>query len=101
MRKGHRNGHGMRDHYDFSRGVRGKYAKRYAEGTNVVVLDPDVADMFRDPRSVNETLRAVARIIHLQPRKRASNKPLQPTRAAKPIGKRRRRVAARASERRR
>jgi hypothetical protein len=33
----------MRDEYDFSAGLRGKYAKRYAEGTNVMVLDPDVA----------------------------------------------------------
>ena len=31
------------DHYDFSGGVRGKYANRYAEGTNVIVLEPDVA----------------------------------------------------------
>ena len=38
----------MRDHYDFRGGVRGKYARRYAEGTNVVVLDPDVAKMFPD-----------------------------------------------------
>jgi len=59
----------MRDHYDFSGGIRGKYAKRYAEGTNVVVLDPDVAEVFRDRHSVNETLRAVARIIDLQSRK--------------------------------
>jgi len=60
----------MRRHYDFSGGVRGKYAKRYAEGTNVVVLDPDVADVFKDGQSVNETLRAVARIFDLQSRKR-------------------------------
>jgi hypothetical protein len=33
----------MRDEYDFRGGVRGKYAGRYAAGTNVVVLDPDVA----------------------------------------------------------
>lgn len=32
----------MRDEYDFSKGVRGKYAKRYANGTNVVLLEPDV-----------------------------------------------------------
>lgn len=69
MKKEHRNGDEMRDHYDFSEGVRGKYAKRYAEGTNVVVLDPDVAEVFKDPESVNETLRAVARIIDLQSRK--------------------------------
>jgi len=60
---------GMRDHYDFSGGVRGKYAKQYAEGTNVVVLDPDVAEVFRDRQSVNETLRAVARIVDLQSRR--------------------------------
>ena len=63
-------GDDMRDYYDFSGGVRGKYAKRYAEGTNVVVLDPDVAEVFRDKESVNETLRAVARIIDTQARKR-------------------------------
>ncbi|MFI5398357.1 MAG: hypothetical protein ACHQ9S_22705 [Candidatus Binatia bacterium] len=38
----------MRDHCNFSGGVRGKYAKRYAEGTNVIVLDPDVAEVFKD-----------------------------------------------------
>ncbi len=36
----------MRDEYDFSGGVRGKYAARYAEGTNIVVLDSDVAEIF-------------------------------------------------------
>jgi len=56
----------MRSYYDFSGGVRGKYAKRYAEGTNVVVLAPDVANVFKDAEAVNETLRAVARIIDLQ-----------------------------------
>ena len=59
----------MRSYYDFSSCVRGKYAKRYAEGTNVVVLDPDVANVFKDAESVNETLRAVARIIDLQSHK--------------------------------
>lgn len=49
--------------YDFSRGVRGKYAKRYAEGTNVVVLDPDVAECFPDHDSVNESLRSLVSII--------------------------------------
>jgi hypothetical protein len=48
--------------YDFSSGVRGKYAKRYAEGTNVVVLDPDVAAVFPDAQSVNDALRALVRI---------------------------------------
>lgn len=50
------------DEYDFSQGVRGKYAKRYAEGTNVVVLAPDVAAMFPDAESVNDALRALVRI---------------------------------------
>ena len=34
----------LRPEYDFRGGIRGKYARRYAEGTNVVVIDPDVAD---------------------------------------------------------
>ncbi len=47
----------MRDHYDFSKGVRGKYAKRYQEGTNIVVLEPDVAKEFTDAAAVNQALR--------------------------------------------
>jgi hypothetical protein len=49
----------MREEYDFSSGVRGKYAKRFAEGTNLVVLEPDVAKSFPDSTSVNEALRRV------------------------------------------
>lgn len=50
----------MRAEYDFSKGVRGKYAKRLAkEGSNVVVLAPDVASAFPDSASVNEALRIV------------------------------------------
>jgi hypothetical protein len=52
----------MRDHYDFSGGVRGKYAARYAEGTNVVVLAPDVAEVFPDSIAVNEALRTLVRM---------------------------------------
>ena len=51
----------MRDEYDFSKGIRGKYAKRYPEGATVVVLDPDVAREFRDATAVNEALRQVLR----------------------------------------
>lgn len=51
------------DEYDFSRGVVGKYAKQYAEGTNVVLLDPDVAKVFPDSEAVNQALRAIAQII--------------------------------------
>ena len=53
----------MLEEYDFSGGVRGKYAKRYAEGTNVVVIDPDVAEYFPDRRSVNDSLRSLVSII--------------------------------------
>lgn len=37
----------MLEEYDFSKGIRGKYAKKYAEGTNVIVIEPDVANFFR------------------------------------------------------
>jgi hypothetical protein len=48
--------------YDFSQGVRGKYAKRFAEGTNIVVLSPDVAEFFPDSAAVNTALRALVEI---------------------------------------
>lgn len=51
---------GMRDEYDFSVGERGKYAQRFSEGSNVVVLEPDVAEVFKDSRSVNQALRKAA-----------------------------------------
>jgi hypothetical protein len=50
----------MRPEYDFSQlkgRVRGKYAERYREGTNLVLLDPDVAAAFPDAKAVNEALR--------------------------------------------
>jgi len=46
------------EEYDFSKGIRGKYAKRYAQGTNIVVLAPDVATTFKNSKAVNEALRA-------------------------------------------
>lgn len=58
-----RNNPDMLEEYDFSGGVRGKYAKRYAEGTNVVVIDPDVAEYFPDHDSVNESLRSLVTIL--------------------------------------
>ena len=63
----------MRPEYDFSKGVRGKHAAKYAEGTNVVVLEPDVAREFRTTEQVNETLRAVS-ILLQQHRKRPRRK---------------------------
>jgi hypothetical protein len=56
----------MLEEYDFSGGVRGKYASRYTEGTNVVVIDPDVAEYFPDHESVNEALRNLTAIIKRQ-----------------------------------
>ncbi len=53
----------MRENYDFTGGVRGKYARRYARGTNLVLLDTDVAKAFPSAASVNESLRALAAII--------------------------------------
>ena len=47
----------MLDEYDFSNAVVGKYAKQYAEGTNIVVLEPDVAKVFPDSEAVNQALR--------------------------------------------
>ena len=49
--------------YDFSEGVRGKYAEQYYAGKNMIRLDSDVAEMFPDAKSVNDALRALAKII--------------------------------------
>jgi len=60
----------MRAEYDFSKAVRGVTAARYAEGTNVVLLDPDVAKIFPDARAVNEALRTMARVTRTAVRRR-------------------------------
>lgn len=51
----------MRKEYDFSKGIRGKYARRFAEGSNVVILDPDLADRFRGS-DVNKVLRSLVEL---------------------------------------
>ena len=51
----------MRPEYDFSGGVRGKYAARFSEGTNLVLLAPDVVAEFPTASAVNKALRAVIR----------------------------------------
>ena len=53
----------MRDEYDFTNAERGATARRYREGTNVVLLDPDVSALFPDSSAVNEALRTLARLI--------------------------------------
>jgi hypothetical protein len=57
----------LRPEYDFSKmkgGVRGKYVERYREGTNLVLLDPDVAAAFPDAKAVNDALRILLREKH-------------------------------------
>lgn len=61
----------MRPEYDFSNAVRGVTATRYARGANIVVIDPEVLDVFPDGSAVNEALRALAPVIR-QRRKRRS-----------------------------
>ena len=56
-RESKRNTDEMRPEYDIRGGVRGKYYERYRQGSNVIVLDPDVAAVFRDSQSVNQALR--------------------------------------------
>lgn len=53
----------MRDEYDFSNGIRGKYADRFDDFTILVKLDNDVARMFPNAKAVNEALRALGKII--------------------------------------
>lgn len=61
----------MRKEYDFSQGVRGATAARYLSGTNVVVIDPAVRDVFPDGDSVNAALRALAPVIRRRRRRSA------------------------------
>lgn len=59
----------LRPEYDFSQlkgGVRGKYARRYQEGTNLVLLDPDVVQAFPDDESVNNALRLLLKLAKSQ-----------------------------------
>lgn len=59
----------MLDEYDFTGGVRGKYADRTANRKNVVVLEPDVAEVFTDSESVNQALRGLLPVIQKQAKK--------------------------------
>ena len=52
----------MLEEYDFSGGVRGKYVERFKSGSNIVILSPDVAEIFHDSESVNEALRTLIRL---------------------------------------
>ncbi|HEY4234813.1 MAG TPA: hypothetical protein VGM76_15380 [Lacipirellulaceae bacterium] len=63
----------MLNEYDFSKGVRGKYAKRYSEGTNVVILSPDVAAYFPNSEAVNSALRGLVNIARKSTKKSATS----------------------------
>ena len=52
----------MLDDYDFSQGVRGKYIQRFAQGSNIVVLSPEMAAIFPDSESVNDALRLLVEV---------------------------------------
>ncbi len=64
----------MLEEYDFRNGVRGKYAGRYAEGTNLVMIEPDLAKYFPDHDAVNDALRSLVEIIEKQEKKRHKTK---------------------------
>jgi hypothetical protein len=61
----------MRPEYDFSKGVRGVTAARFRRGTNIIILDPSLRDVFPDSAAVNEALRALAPVLR---RRRASRR---------------------------
>ena len=56
----------MKDEYDFSKGVRGNYAKQYKQGTNIVLLDPELRKSFPDDEAVNKALRELLELKRAQ-----------------------------------
>ena len=61
----------MLPEYDFRGGIRGKHAKRYAQGTNIVMLDPALSKFFPNSESVNKILRALVEVLRFQRKKAA------------------------------
>jgi hypothetical protein len=70
----------MLPEYDFTGAVRGKYYERYRQGTNVVLLDADVAAVFRDSAAVNDALRLLVSLAEAKapPRRAEAHEPHQP-----------------------
>ena len=62
------------EEYDFSKGIRGKYSKRFTEGTNVVVIDPDVAEYFFNTKAINDALRSIIPVIQQNVKRIAEKK---------------------------
>jgi len=63
MKKDRKSEQQMREEYDFSGAQRGKYAPRFADGSNIVMLDPEVSEVFPDSESVNKVLRAITAVV--------------------------------------
>ena len=63
----------MLPEYDFTGAVQGKYYKRYREGTNVVLIEPDLHKLFPTAESVNAALRRVAKGMRTRPRVRTES----------------------------
>ena len=63
----------MKPEYDIRGGVRGKYYERYQQGTNIILLEPDIAQAFHDSATVNEALRQFLS-EHGQPPKRTKRR---------------------------
>jgi hypothetical protein len=64
----------LRSEYDFTQmkgGVKGKYVERYRAGTNLVLLDPDVAQAFPNDMAVNDALRMLIQVAQRQQSKNA------------------------------
>ncbi|MGH2626084.1 MAG: hypothetical protein ACRDHY_05480 [Anaerolineales bacterium] len=72
-----RKNNGLRREYDLSKlrgGVRGKYYRRYSEGTNMVLLDPDIADVFPNAKAVNDALRLLVKVAGARVQRSRRNK---------------------------
>ena len=84
----------MRTEYDFSNGMRGKHYQAYRAGTNVVFLDPDVAEVFTDSAAVNQALRQLVKLAkaHVAPTRRPNKE--QPTNRTRRKAKSRKRSGA-------
>ena len=78
----------LRPEYDLKSllksGIRGKYAHRFQEGTNIVILDPDVASVFPNGKAVNEALRLVIQLRRYQDQAARYVEPYEPNKLLKP-----------------
>ena len=75
----------MRPEYDIRGGVRGKYYERYRAGTNVVLLERDVAEVFRDSESVNRALRLLVNVAQASASSEESRAPTRRSTRPPPI----------------